>query len=113
LHDVFAIDDRVIDGSPVLAVSGEIDISTAPALRDRLVSLALDGPATVVVDLRQVTFLDSTALGVLVSALKRLRENGGGLRLVVAGGSVARVLEITGLAKVFPIFESIDLAVTQ
>lgn len=113
MQDVFAIDDRVIDGVPTLAVSGEIDVSTAPALRDRLVALALEGPVTVVVDLSEVTFLDSTALGVLVSALKRLREDGGGLRLVVASGSVARVLEITGLAEVFPIFESLALAVTQ
>lgn len=97
---------------PVLAVKGEIDVSTAPELRDRLVQANQRGHKTVVVDLSEVTFLDSTALGVLVSGLKRFRSAGGDLRLVVTGRSVSKVLEITGLHEVFKIFETASAAVS-
>jgi anti-sigma B factor antagonist len=97
---------------PVLAVRGEIDVSTAPELRDRLVQINQRGTTTVVVDLSEVSFLDSTALGVLVSGLKRFRSAGGDLRLVVTGRSVSKVLEITGLHEVFKIYETAEAAVS-
>lgn len=111
MEDVFEIAERLDDETPVLSIRGEIDVSTAPELRDRLLDVAQNGHGTVVVDLSAVTFLDSTALGVLVSGLKRFRSAGGDLRLVVTGRSVAKVLEITGLVDVFKIFDSADEAV--
>jgi len=63
-----------------------------------------------VVDLLGVTFLDSTALGVLVGALKRCREAGGDLRLVIAEPRILKVFEITGLTEVFTITPTIDEA---
>lgn len=111
MDEVFEIAERTVGDSPVLAVRGEIDVSTAPELRERLLGVAQNGNEVVVVDLSQVTFLDSTALGVLVSALKRFREGDGDLRLVVATGSVTKVLAITGLVEVFPIFDTVDAAV--
>jgi anti-sigma B factor antagonist len=112
MEEMFEIAERVVgDQTSVLSVKGEIDVSTAPELRDRLLTAAQNGHGIVVVDLSEVTFLDSTALGVLVSGLKRLRAEGGDLRLVVTGRSVAKVLEITGLVDVFSIFDTVDGAV--
>jgi anti-sigma B factor antagonist len=111
MEEVFEIaESKAGDSSSVLAIKGEIDVSTAPELRDRLLAVAQTGGETVIVDLSEVTFLDSTALGVLVSGLKRFRAEGGDLRLVVTGRSVAKVLEITGLVDVFSIFDSVEAA---
>lgn len=107
----FKIEDEEIDGVAVVSASGEIDVATAPPLRDRLQALTTSGKSTVVVDLLGVTFLDSTALGVLVGALKRCREAGGDLPLVIEEPRILKVFEITGLTGVFPIFESVRDAV--
>lgn len=98
-------------GTPVLAVRGEVDVSTAPELRERLLALAERGATLAVVDLSLVSFVDSTALGVLVSGVKRLRSAGGDLRLVVTEPRIAKVFEITGLTDVFKIYGSADEAV--
>jgi anti-sigma B factor antagonist len=97
----------------VLAVKGEVDVCTAPRLREKLVELASTGHQRVVVDLDGVDFLDSTGLGVLVGGLKRLRSHGGELALVCTHGSILKVFEITGLTKVFSIFGSVDQAVAE
>jgi anti-sigma B factor antagonist len=64
----------------------------------------------VVVDLLGVSFLDSTALGVLVGSFKRLRDSGGTLKLVIAEPRILKVFEITDLVRVFPIFATVDEA---
>lgn len=107
----FHITDRQVNDVPVVTASGEIDVATAPPLRDRLQAMTSSGKATVVVDLLGVTFLDSTALGVLVGALKRCRETGGDLPLVITEPRILKVFEITGLTGVFPIYGSVDDAV--
>ena len=103
----FDISDQTLDGVAVVSVSGEIDVATAPGLRERLHELIAEDSSTVVVDLLGVTFLDSTALGVLVGAHKRCREAGGELRLVVTEPRIMKVFEITGLTEVFPIFRTV------
>lgn len=99
------------DGYAVLAVSGEIDVSTAPPLRERLIALVDDGWKRVVVDLEGVDFLDSTGLGVLVAVLKRLETAGGELRLVCTRSQLLKVFEITGLNTVFLVFDSLEAAI--
>jgi anti-sigma B factor antagonist len=94
----------------VLAVKGEVDVYTAPRLRERLVELVSQGHRRVVVDLEGVEFLDSTGLGVLVGGLKRLRSNDGDLGLVCTQTRILKVFEITGLTKVFSIYDSVDAA---
>ena len=103
---------RTIAEHTVLEVGGEVDVYTAPRLRERLVELFDGGARNVVVDLGRVDFLDSTGLGVLVGALKRVREHDGSLTLVCTRPNLLRLLAITGLDKVFPVYPSLDDATT-
>lgn len=95
----------------VVAVGGEIDVYTAPKLREQLVDLVNDGRYHLVVDMEGVEFLDSTGLGVLVGGLKRVRAHDGSLRLVCTQERILKIFRITGLTKVFPIHESVSEAV--
>ena len=103
MEQEFHLEERVGEGVPVITVSGEIDVATAPQLREALHGVIARGQPTVVLDLLGVTFLDSTALGVLVGGLKRCRELGGELHVVVADVRIRKIFEITGLNKVFPL----------
>ena len=92
---------------PVLAVHGQLDFDSAPNLRLALVEAIDENPEQrVVVDLEGVDFIDSAGLGVLVGGLKRARSYHGQLVLVATGRSVIRVLELTGLTRVFEIHPS-------
>ena len=102
---------REQDGWAILTVSGEIDIATAPSLRERLHGLLADDKHQLVVDLDDVGFLDSTALGVLVGVLKRARSEGGEVRIVCTQPRVRKVFEITRLDSAFDLFDSVDEAV--
>jgi anti-sigma B factor antagonist len=94
----------------VIEVGGEIDVYTAPKLREQLVDLVADGNYDLVVDMQRVDFLDSTGLGVLVGGLKRVRAHDGSLRLVCSQERILKIFRITGLTKVFPIHASLDEA---
>jgi len=91
------------DGETVITAAGELDVNTAPELREQLARLITEGASHVAIDLGSVTFVDSTALSVLVSALKRLRQADGDLQLASPTPSVRRVFEITGLTRLFTI----------
>ena len=86
---------------PVLSVAGEVDIQTSPILQKHLQELLDQGKTSIVVDLAEVTFLDSTGLSVLVAGIKRCQGAGGDMRIVSPQPNVRRVLEITGLTDVF------------
>ena len=86
----------------VLRIAGELDAYTAPFLRDRMRDLTAVGVRHVIADLRQVDFLDSTGLGVLVGGLKRFREHGGSLAPVLTKSSILKIFQITGLTGVLP-----------
>jgi anti-sigma B factor antagonist len=95
----------------VVEVGGEIDVYTAPKLREQLVELVNDGSYHLIVDMEGVDFLDSTGLGVLVGGLKRVRAHEGSLRLVCTQERILKIFRITGLTKVFPIHSSVEEAV--
>jgi anti-sigma B factor antagonist len=97
----------------VLEVAGEIDVYTAPKLREKLIELVNEGSYHLVVDLERVDFLDSTGLGVLVGGLKRVRNHEGSLKLVCTQDKILKIFRITGLTKVFPIHDSVDDAVAD
>ncbi len=99
------------DGFEVIDVQGEIDIYTAPRLRELLIDLVSKGSYQLVVNLDEVGFLDSTGLGVLVGGLRRVRAHDGSLDLVCTRERVLKILKITGLTEVFGIYETADQAI--
>lgn len=103
---------RELDRATVIAVGGEIDVYTAPKLRDKITELVGEGHYDLVVDLESVEFLDSTGLGVLVGGLKKVRAHDGSLRLVCTQDRLLKIFRITGLAKVFDIHDSPEAALT-
>ena len=100
------------NGWTVLRSEGELDVATSPHLREVLIHSIKSNP-NVVVDLSDTTFIDSTGLGVLVGALRRVTEADGALSLVCVNRGILRVFEITGLVDVFGIYDSIDTATAQ
>lgn len=103
---------REVDGTTIVAVGGEIDVYTAPKLRDKITELVGDGIYTIVIDMEAVEFLDSTGLGVLVGGLKKVRAHDGSLELICTQDRLLKIFRITGLAKVFVIHESADGALS-
>ena len=102
---------REVDGTTIVSVGGEVDVYTAPKLRDKISELVGEGRYHLVVDMEAVEFLDSTGLGVLVGALKRVRTHDGELALVCTEPRILKVFDITGLTKVFRMHRSVDEAV--
>jgi anti-sigma B factor antagonist len=95
---------------PVLAVRGEVDVYSAPALKDKVGELLTSGVSTLVVDLSDVAFLDSTGLGALVEARSATSEAGGSLPLVCSQERILKLFTITGLDGVFRISPTLDEA---
>jgi len=95
-------------GRTVVELSGELDLFTAPVLRDVLLGLTGDGRYCLAVEMSGLRFLDSSGLGVLVGATKRAVAGGGGLCLVGAPQRMLKTLSITGLLRVMPAFTSLE-----
>lgn len=93
-----------------IVLKGEVDVYTAPGLKEKLVSAIEGGCRNVIVDMQEVGFIDSSGLGVLVSALRRARERDGVVRIVCSRDNILKIFRITGLDKVFPIFSDADEA---
>lgn len=105
----FSIEDRSLgDGTHVVAVSGEIDLFTAPEFKQH-VSAAIDNGSThVIVDLTDTTFVDSSSLGVLIGAHRRLRRLEGTLTIVCVEETILKTFAITGLDSVFRIVDAVE-----
>jgi anti-sigma B factor antagonist len=95
----------------VVTVAGEVDVASAPMLRNRLEEAIERGTPLLVVDLSTVTFIDSTGLGVLIGASKRIDHSGSTMRLVVSEPRILKLFEITGLTDLFSIVPSVEQAV--
>lgn len=95
----------------VIRLSGEVDVFTAPRLREKIIELVNRGQRLIVVDLDAVDFLDSTGLGVLVGGLKRLRSHDGEMSMVCNEPRLLRVFELTRLDAVFAIHRTVADAV--
>ena len=96
----------------VVEVGGEIDVATAPRLREQLIALVNDERYQIVVDMAGVDFIDSTGLGVLISGLKRVKTRGGTFALSCTEPRILKVFEITGLLAVFPVHDTVDDAIS-
>jgi anti-anti-sigma factor len=107
----FGIDEEALPGGLALTVSGELDMATAPELREHLAAALDSGVTRIVVDLRDVTFVDSVGLAAVLHARSRLLA-GGRLALIVAPGSYAQLmLEVAGMPRALAIFADRDAAV--
>jgi anti-sigma B factor antagonist len=103
------IADYALNGTThVIEVEGQIDLYSAPEFKERTKRVIDEGAKRVIVDLTAVTFMDSTGLGVLVGALKRLRAADASLLLVVTDYDIERLFELTGLDKSFKMYRSRD-----
>ena len=107
-----SLDTRTEGDHTIVSVAGEIDVYTAPKLREALIDLVNGGSYHIVVDVERVEFLDSTGLGVLVGGLKRVRAHNGSLKVVCTQERLLKIFRITGLTKVFSIHDSVSDAVT-
>jgi anti-sigma B factor antagonist len=101
------------DGIEIVDVEGEIDVYTAPRLRELLIDLVNKNHYQLVVNMEKVEFLDSTGLGVLVGGLKRVRAHDGSLDLVCTQERILKIFRITGLTKVFGIHDTVDDAIAH
>jgi anti-sigma B factor antagonist len=97
----------------VLRIGGEVDVYTAPQLRERVIQLLADGTRHIIADLRGVDFLDSTGLGALIGSLKRLRDQDGSLTLVTAADKILTIFRLTGLVHVFALHPSFPEAIAD
>ena len=109
----FRIEDESLGPSVrVLIVHGDADLYSAPELREHVRSAIDAGATTIVVDLTDAAVVDSTSLGVLLAAMRRLHEQNGQIRLVVPRAEVRRVFEITMLDRIFALHETQEEALT-
>ncbi|HEX2315784.1 MAG TPA: STAS domain-containing protein [Thermomonospora sp.] len=107
----FAVEQRTEKDVTIVKVSGEIDVFSSPKLREMLIDVIDKGPLHLVVDLGDVTFLDSTGLGVLVGIYHRLRARSGTMSFVGANERVRRVFHVTQLTKIFSLHDTLEDAV--
>ena len=107
----FAIEDRSVDADThVVAVAGEIDLFTAPEFKQRVSAPIDEGRTHVIVDLTETTFIDSSSLGVLIGAHRRLRRLEGRLVIVCSNDAIIKTFRITGLDGVFKLVDSVEAA---
>lgn len=97
-------------GTEIFRLVGSLDVATSPSLKEALTKASSQGQGDIVVDLTQLEFLDSTGLGALMGAHRRAMESSGRLGLIVHDGPISRLLNITGLSRVFTLYPSLDEA---
>ena len=105
-------DHATEDGVCVIRVGGYIDFDVAPQLKRCIVRRLEEGSRLLVIDLTDTGFIDSTAIGVLVGVLKRLKEVGGFLAVACDNDNVRSIFEIVGLENVIPLHRSRDDALS-
>lgn len=101
------------DDVVLVTIQGDVDVYTAPGLREHLDRLIANGHRHLVLDLEHVPFMDSTGLGVLVGRLKRTRRQKGSMRVICTVPRILRVFEITGLNQVLSVYDDAGEAIAQ
>jgi anti-sigma B factor antagonist len=104
----FGVTVQHVEGRVVVLLAGELDLATAPRLRDHLALFSESGQNEITLDLADLDFIDSTGLSVLVMAYTRAQASGGGMAIRNPPAAVMRIFEITGLASVFTIVTDAD-----
>ena len=99
---------RQVNGKSAISVvdlNGEIDVYTSPKVKETISELIDKGHYALVINLENVRYIDSTGLGVLIGGLKRVREHSGTVHLVCTNPQIKKIFDITGLVKIFGIFD--------
>ena len=111
-HDEISIDIKMENKGEAMIyrLRGSLDLATSPSVRAALMEAASEDKHEIIVDLTQLEFLDSTGLGALIGAHRRALEHDGNVRLVVREGAISRLLNITGLMRVFQVYHTVDNA---
>ncbi len=99
---------KEVGGVSVIELRGEIDLSTSPSFKEKVYEIIESGKKDVVIDLNGLEFMDSTGLGVLVATLKKTSVEGGSIRLICNKRSILKIFTITGLDKVFSIYDNLQ-----
>jgi anti-anti-sigma factor len=107
-----SIETRTANNIPIIDLRGEVDSYNSPTLRERMIGLIEAGNANLILNMRGVDYIDSTGLGTLVVGLKRATERGGGIRIICSNEQILKVFSMTGLVKVFSIFDDEDAALS-
>lgn len=103
---------RDTEGIPVIDVSGEVDIYTTPQFKDAVNDALKQGHVHIIINLTEVSYMDSSGFGTLLSATKRLRPQNGGVYLIGCNEAVSRMLEITRLNTIFTVVETEEDAIS-
>ena len=105
--------EEPIDGQAIFRPSGRIDLSSSPEVKQRFADAVAQGRPHLIVDLGDVSFIDSSGLGALISGLKAARAAGGYLRIVRPNDQARMILELTTLHRVLPPYDSIEEALAR
>lgn len=105
------INVRKCDDIPIIELTGEVDAYTSARFREVMLEVVDTHGARIVISMAEVDYIDSSGLGALVGGLKRVSERDGKIVIVCTKPQVRKVFEITGLEKVFPIFDSEEAAI--
>lgn len=97
----------------ILSVHGDVDVYTSPKVKEAINALIEKEVFSIVVNLEDVRYVDSTGLGVLIGALKRLKEHNGSIVLVCTNPQIKKIFQITGLVKIFSIYSNDEEALTS
>ena len=102
------------EGVVIIVPEGELDVTNSGQFKDKVINeFVSQGRSKIVIDMSNVGYMDSSALGVIISIFKNTRMNGGGMALVGLVDSVRRLFAITALDKVVPIYDSIEQAISK
>ena len=102
---------REISGMKILNVAGEIDVYTAPQFKEAVDGIIAGGQKHLIIEMGDVTYMDSSGFGTLLSATKRLKPKGGTVNLVKCNSAIDRILRITRLNQIFATYDNLDEAI--
>ncbi|MDQ7822733.1 MAG: STAS domain-containing protein [Candidatus Eremiobacteraeota bacterium] len=97
----------------VIEVQGEIDVYTSPRVKETINELIEKENYVLIINLEEVRYIDSTGLGVLIGALKKVREHNGSISLICTNPQIKKIFNITGLVKIFGIYKSEEEAIAS
>jgi anti-sigma B factor antagonist len=104
---------KEVKNAYVIDVQGEIDVYTSPRVKETINELIEKEHYNLIINLEEVRYIDSTGLGVLIGALKKVREHNGSINLICTNPQIKKIFNITGLVKIFGIFKNVEEAVNS